>query len=108
MATCCRDVRGLGGPGTGVLRGEMVPLGVSIEERCKRRESGIESLLYAAGVHSSSQAGKKKMDRLRTGSVTVSLNEAREPVLLLMPMFYDTNFWTFWLTGKNHLSFDKR
>ena len=60
MATCCRDVRGLGGPGTDVLRGEMVPLGVSIEERCKRRESGIESLLYAAGVHSSSQAGKKK------------------------------------------------
>ena len=107
MATCCRDVRGLGGPGTGALRGEMVPLGVSIEERCRRRESCIESLLYATGVHSSSQIGKN-MDRLRTGSVTVNPNEARVPVLLLMPLFYDTNFWKFWLTGKNHLSFDRR
>ena len=52
MATCCRDVRGLGGPGTGVLRGEMVPLGVSIQGRYKGRESCTENLLYAAGVHS--------------------------------------------------------
>ena len=33
MATCCRDVRGLGGPGMGVLRGEMVPLGVSTKKK---------------------------------------------------------------------------
>ena len=29
MATCCRDVRGLGGGAMGVVNGEMVPLGVS-------------------------------------------------------------------------------
>ena len=69
------------------------------------RESCIESLLYAAGVHSSSQIGKKIWIAYEQ---TVSLNEAREPVLLLIPLFYDTNFWKFWLTGKNHLSFDRK
>ena len=54
MATCCRDVRRLGGPATGVFRGEMVPLGVSAGGRYKR-EKNVKSSLYTADVNSYSQ-----------------------------------------------------
>ena len=57
MATCCRDVRRLGGPATGVFRGEMVPLGVSAGGRYKRekRYMYVKSSLYTANVNSYSQ-----------------------------------------------------
>jgi len=58
MATCCREVRGFGGPGMGVLSGEMVPLGVSVEGRYKRKQSCIASSLYTAGANSYSHIGK--------------------------------------------------
>ena len=58
MATCCRDVRRLGGPATGVFRGEMVPLGVSAGGRYKTEKRYVKSSLYTANVNSYSQIRK--------------------------------------------------